>query len=396
MIVSQALSAVRKELQRRGSIYYAAALVMMFVCYVVRVVTDEKVGADLRLRIAEATYFLKGINPYEVFVGHVKRIDGVDVSHAYSFFSYYFAAIFIPIQSTYVQALLFVSLDLLALYAGIWLLGRITGTAVKLSAPLVIAILLFSVFFWQHINNLNYNFTAALGLLVAFYGITRASPSLTAVGMVVVGLKPSLAIPALLYLLISSRWRAFFYSGLAYAALLMLTCWQIDTNPIDIIVQLAIVQEKFSNGYTDGFFFFLKPFLNGHMTALGIIVSVTVLILCRRYLIDPANGLIVVIALGLSFFYNNVHAWLIVYPILAYAMAEWLQGKADLTPCVLLTIFLVLPRFAGLIDEKHVEAYVAIHNVVRFSLLMVATFLLVRFRVLNVDRLTRQSAGFKA
>jgi hypothetical protein len=374
----------RAKLGQYMSFVYVMTLLAMFACYLFRIVGDEKVGVDLRLRVAEATYFLRGINPYDVYVGKLARLEGIDVSHAYSFFSYYFAAIFIPIRNSYVQAILFSTLDVLLLCAGIWMVGRLTGLAVRVAAPLTVAILLLSVFFWQHINNLNYNFIAAFGLLLVFFGVSKKSPVLAAVGMIVIGLKPTLAIPAFIYLLVTKRWRTLLYASVSYGSLLMITSLQINTSPIDIIVQLANTQSKFSNGHTDGFFFFLKPILNGQITLLGIVVTVTLLILSRRYVIDPMNGLIVVIALGLSLFYNNVHAWIIVYPLLAYAIAivatDGAKHRSVLIASLLLIIFLVVPRLAGLVGESYVDTYVAVHNVVRFSLLGVASFLLIRFR----------------
>ena len=379
-LAKRATNGLRDKLRQHSDLIYIVMLLAMLACYFLRIIGDEKVGVDLRLRVAEATYFLRGINPYDVYVGNVSRIEGIDFSHAYSFFSYYFAAIFIPVHNTYVQAILFSTLDVLSICAGVWLVGQLTGSAVRMAASIVVAILLLSVFFWQHINNLNYNFVATFGLLLAFYGISKKSPVVAAAGMIVVGLKPTLAIPAILYFLVTKRWRTLIYVSLSYGALLMLTSLQMNTNPLDIVAQLANTQSKFSNGYTDGFFFFLKPVLNGHMTLFGIAASATVLIFFRRYLMDPVSGLIVVIALGLSLFYNNVHAWVIVYPLLVYAIAVAPESRSVLIALLLLVFFLLVPRLAGWISERNIDTYVAVHNVLRFGVLGVASYLLIEYR----------------
>ncbi len=285
---------------------YVIMIGILFAYYIFRIIGGA--GGDLELRLSEAKYFLNGINPYDVYIGKVDPIASYGRPNSYSFFSYYFASVLTCIDSVFWQKVVYGVLDIILLVAGIALTTRIVGKERSLSGPFIIAILLSSVFFWQHVTTLNYNLVAAFGIILTFYGISRSATFLMLIGIIIVGVKPSLAIPTLLYLFISKRWRLFIYAVLAYGVALIGACIWIDTNPIDLVVQLKDTQTRFSNGHTDGFFFFLKPFLHEHIKIVEISISVFALVLFRKHILDPLSGLIIVITLGISLFYNQVHA----------------------------------------------------------------------------------------
>lgn len=341
-------------------------------------------GGDLMLRVWEAKYFLLRINPYDVFIGDVPRKEGFGTSNAYSWFSYYFGALLSVIDSANGQKAVYAVLDIAVLFVGIRLTEKLCGQSSHQYAPLIIGILLCSVFFWQHVYFLNYNIVAIFGLILVFFGIERDDIRSSVAGMIIIGVKPTLAIPAIICLIMTGRWRILFYSGVVYGITLFAASYWVSTNPIDLVLQLNDTQARETPNHSDGFLFFLKFGLIGdHMAAVGTAICVLVLALFRKQCADPLNGLIVTSVLGISLFYNNVHAWVIAYPIIIIAMVQVRQVSA--TPLIMVLAFLLVPRLAGQFSPETREIYVAGHNVLRFALLYGASFILVRHHAANAS-----------
>ena len=368
---------------------YAAMIFIMFAFYIVMIL--EGYGQDLLLRVSESKYFIKGINPYDVFIGKVDRIHGYGMSHAYSFFSYYFASVFLLFENSIWQKIIYSIIDILSLVVGIYLVEEMACEERNLTGPITIFILLISVFFWKHVMSLNYTFIIALGLILTFYGIYKNSRLLGVFGVVILGLKPSFAMPVFIYLLFSKKWNILFYSVLCYGVTLICTSCIIDTNPLDILLQIKSTQARFTINnpyklaYTDGFFFFIKSLLGDKITAFGVLVTSAVIFLLRRYIIDPLSALILVTALGISLFYNHEHIWIIIYPLLIYSISRLFSNKIPLLPCILLLVFILTPRMARLVSPEYLYLYLAVHNIIRFGLLYVSAYLLIKNRLLKIE-----------
>ena len=210
------------------------------------------------LRVWEAKYFLLRINPYDVFIGDVPRKEGFGTSNAYSWFSYYFGALISVIDSAKGQKALYAVLDMALLFGGIRLTEKLCGGSHHHHAPIVIDILLCSVFFWQHVYFLNYNVIAIFGLILVFWGIERPDIRSSVAGMVIIGVKPTLAIPAIICLIMTGRWHILIYSGVIYTMTLLMAAYWVGTSPIDLVLQLNNLQVIETSNHSDGILFFLK------------------------------------------------------------------------------------------------------------------------------------------
>ena len=367
-------------------IFYSL-LSFMLVIYIAKI--NNGAGGDLMLRISESKYFIARINPYDVYTGTHQKITALGWPNAYSFVSYYLMLPFTLIESEFVQKVLFSLLDITLLAVGIKMVNQLLGKEKFLSAPIVVSMLLVSVFFWQQINTLNYNIVAAFGIILIFYSISQGSILSSALGLVLIGVKPSFALPVIIYLVATCRWKILIIGGFFYFLMLGFAAYWINTSPFEILIQLKNTQSKFSNGHTDGILFFAKEFLQPNISLLffGILISVAVIYFFKKEIKSPINGLIATITLGVSLFYNHVHAWIIVYPILICAISDIYKNKNNLAPAAYISIFLLTPRFAGLFDEQIVDTYVAFHNIIRFGLLYISSAILIK----NNFQITQES-----
>lgn len=367
---------------------------MMALCAAYAFQTYPVTGVDLAWRLTEARYFILGINPFDVFIDRLPTIQEFGQKPAaYSFFSYYFASILNLITDNFfIKSVIFAVMDVSAVIFGIRVTEKLIDSEPHYSTPLVIAVLLLSPFFWQQLWNLNYTFISVFGLLLVFLGILKKNCGFGLLGMMLIGLKPSLAIPTFMYLFVTKRWDILTLTIPVYVALLLGSAYWIDTNPFAIITQLQDTQRIFATqfGYhhSEGFFLFLRSILIQQMTLFSILVTGVVLILSRKYIYDALSGMILTVSLSTSLFYNQVHAWPGVYPLLVYAVSLGLTKEKILLrekfilwlPCLLLIIFIDIPRLASAFDGQYLEYYLSVHNIVRFGFLFWATFLLMQTR----------------
>jgi hypothetical protein len=358
-------------------------------------------GVDLAWRLTEARYFISGINPFDVFVDRSPMIQTFGQKPAaYSFFSYYFAAILnLVTDSFFIKTVIFGVFDIFAVIFGIQIAEKLIDSKHHYSMPLVIAVLLVSPFFWQQLWNLNYTFISIFGLTLLFLGINDRNNFFSLLGLILIGLKPSLAIPTFIYLFVTKRWNVLFLTIPVYLVLLLGAAYWINTNPISIITQLQETQRIFATqfGYhhSEGFFLFLRPLLLQQMTLFSVLVTGLVLMLSRKHIYDPLSGMILTVSLSTALFYNQVHAWPGVYLLLVYAVSlgltkNVLSFRGQVTqwlPCLLLIIFIDMPRLASAFDEQYLEDYLSIHNIIRFGLLFLATFLLIQARKNELQKL---------
>lgn len=357
---------------------YFLLLLAMFVFYLFKI--NNGAGGDLMLRISESKYFINNINPYDVYNGTHPIIPEFGSPNAYSFVSYYLMIPFTLIQpNLFITKIIYSLLDISLLVIGIKLTDQLFDTKKYLLAPIIVFMFLISVFYWQQVSTLNYNIVSAFGILLIFYSISSGSTLRAVFGLILIGVKPSFAIPIIIYLIITTRWKILAIGGFIYFLMLSFAAYWINTNIFEIIMQLKSTQSSFSNGHTDGFFFFIKAFLwpNISLFLTGLLISTITLHWFKNKIMDPISGLIITTTLGISLFYNQVHAWIIIYPILIYAISEMYENKSKFKPVIFLSLFLIVPRLAGIFNEQHIDTYVAFHNVIRFGLLFVSAALLI-------------------
>ena len=368
----------------------------------------HQTGADFLVRVAEAKYFLAGINPYDVFMG-IKPIISVygPEPAVYSFFSYIFAAAITKLSNiSQIQLLIYVFLDFLSLVMGILLLNKIIGidrkqqnSSLQQTFKLIL-VLICSTFFWQHVYFLNYTLVSVFGLILAIYGISKKNHLVSLIGMALIGLRPSLAIPVFIYLLFGRHWKILFLSVVGYFVTLLLASWKLKADPLELLKQLSEIQRHFSQnlGYyhAEGAFSILQPLFGSYLTILSILTVCFIFNRYRTQLSNPLAAIILISACSISFFYTQVHAWISIYPILLIALFDAAKRK-NLDPVVLiLSGWLIVPRLSGFVPEEYRYDYVVIHNVCRFSALWYAVLTLVNRLILPDNNVCSQTSSCNA
>jgi len=375
---------------------YSATLCLPLFIYLYKY-NLQQTGADFLVRIAEAKYFLARINPYEVFVGLKPIISAYGPEPAvYSFFSYLFAAVLTKLSNvSQTQLFVYIVLDFCSLVVGILLLNKITDShSQQQICPLkqrlkLILVLISSTFFWQHVYFLNYTLVSVFGLILLIYGISKKSWLVPLIGMGLIGLRPSLAIPVFIYLFFGKHWKILCLSIAEYSGVLLFTSWRLNTRPLRLLEQLAEIQKHFSQnlGYyhAEGAFSILQPLLGPYLAILSVFIVCLIIIRYRTYLSNPLVALVLISACSVSFFYTQVHAWISIYPILLIALFDATRRKSfDPVVCILIG-WLVIPRLSGFVPEIYRYDYVVIHNLCRFGALWYAVLTLVN-RLILVDK----------
>jgi hypothetical protein len=375
---------------------YSVIFVLPLIVYLYKY-SLHQIGADFLVRIAESKYFLARINPYEVFVGVKPLISAYGPEPAvYSFFSYIFAAALTKISNvSQIQLLIFIFVDFGSFLLGFFLLNKITQSYINnktdslKQAPKLILVLIFSTFFWQHVYFLNYTLVSMFGLILLIFGIFKKSWVAPLVGMALIGLRPSLAIPVFIYLFFGRHWKILCMSIVEYFGVLLFASWRLNTGPIELLKQLAEIQSHFSQnlGYyhAEGAFSILQPLLGSYMTVLSILMVCVIINRFRSYLSNPLVAIILISACSVSFFYTQVHAWISVYPILLIALIDGAKrNRLDLSILILIGWFLI-PRLSSYVPEMYRYDYVVIYNLCRFGALWYAVLILVN-RLINSDK----------
>lgn len=344
----------------------------------------QEMGADFFLRITEAKYFLARINPYDVFMDLKPIVDAYGPKPAaYSFFSYFFAGLLTKITtSLQVQLFIFLCLDYLALALGIVLVIKMNDQlAYNSNRPaslhsrvlMLTLVLVCSTFFWQHVYFLNYTLISTFGLLLLIYGLSKNRLILPLFGMGLIGLRPSLAIPVFLFLILGQHWRILSFSIAGYLLVLLLSSWRLDANPLELVKQLGDIQRHFSDNlsyyHAEGLLLTLKPFLSTQLTVAAAIFTGLIMVYYRKHLWNPLVSILLVTACSVSLFYTQVHAWISIYPILLVALSPSVKSKHSIIIIAILVGFLVIPRLSGQIPEEYRYQYIVGHNLVRFGAL---------------------------
>jgi len=205
------------------------------------------------------------------------------------------------------------------------------------------------------------------------YGLSKKQTIIPLLGMTLIGLRPSLAIPVFLFLAINQRWRILSLSIAVYFLVLLLSSWQLDVKPIELVKQLGDIQRHFSDNlnyyHAEGLLLSLKPFIGTNLTIVSTIVTGLVLVYYRKHLSNPLVSILLITACSVSLFYTQVHAWISIYPILLIALSSDANSKNDKIAIAILIGFLIIPRLSGQIPEEYRYHYIVVHNLVRFGAL---------------------------
>lgn len=360
----------------------------------------HQTGADFLVRMAEAKYFLARINPYDVFFGLKPIISVYGPEPAvYSFFSYIFGAVITKISNiSEIQLSIYIAIDFVSLVLGILYIQRMTNleTHNQFNQPQpvikLILVLICSTYFWQHVYFLNYTLISEFGLILLIYGVTKKLNFVALIGMSLIGLRPSLAIPVFVYLLFGRYWKILLLSIVEYLGVLLFVSWRLSTSPVDLLKQLAEIQRHFADnlGYyhAEGALSILQPLLGNYLTILSILVVCLIFIRYRSHLSNALVSLVLITACSVSFFYTQVHAWISVYPILLLALMEASKRKKLDWITFVLIGWLVVPRLSGFVPEQYRYDYVVIYNLCRFGALWYCAVSLVN-RLIVVDEHVR-------
>jgi hypothetical protein len=358
----------------------------------------HQIGADFLLRMTEARYFLAAINPYDVFMG-IKPIISVygPTPAVYSFFSYFFAGIFTRVTSDeQTQLLLFICLDFAALVAGVLLVNKMISSCLAQPSDLVsqlskswvlMLVLVCSTYFWQHVYFLNYTLLSIFGLLMVLWGLHKNLTLVPLVGMALIGLRPSLAIPVFVYLAVSKHWKLLSLAALEYLCVLLAASTKLQANPIDLVKQLSEVQRYFSDNlsyyHAEGILLIIKTQLGSYLTIVSTVVVAIIMIAYRKHLTNPLISLSLIITSSVSLFYTQVHAWISIYPILLIALSgianrDHAFKKYSKVLVLVLISFLIVPRLSGYVSEDFRYHYLVFHNLLRFGALWCCVIYLIR------------------
>ena len=366
---------------------------------------SHAIGADFLLRITEAKYFLAGINPYDVFMGFKPIISAYGPKPAvYSFFSYLFAGLITKAASSEpIQLLIFIYLDFAALVAGVLLVNKILQSFLGCQPGLapqsqhnwvLMLVLICSTYFWQHVYFLNYTLLSIFGLLLVIWGLSKNIILWPLLGTALIGLRPSLAIPVFVYLLVSKHFRFLAIASVVYLFVLVVASIKLQANPVDLIKQLADVQRYFSDHlsyyHAEGILLILKSLLGSYLTIVSTLIVSLIMVAYRKHLANPLISLVLIITCSVSLFYTQVHAWVSVYPILLIALSVTttrglIINRYPKALVLVLIGFLIVPRLSGYVTEEYRYYYLVVQNLVRFGALWFCVVFLIK-HILTLDK----------
>jgi hypothetical protein len=358
---------------------YLFIIFVVLVIYYIKAINGNINSADITARLGEAQYWIKGINPYDVYFGNTPLLlENTSSAGMYSYISYYFCAILIAGFGHQGAVYIFLLIDIICLFFGIVLYNKLLlKTGWQNSDLLVLVITFVGIIQLDHALWLNYGFVSIFGLLLSYYGLQQKSYILVVLGSLLTGLKPSLLIPYVIYLILSKEIKAIILIILAYLVLGQFAAAHINISLLDLFSQLSATQIDWSKkGFFrfEGFFLFLRDIFPNRLTVIGIIATTAILYLSKKKLVEKEHSILLVISCSLSFFYNQIHAWLLVYPILMLSIRNFDKQTRNWFPIVFLLLFMWVPPGYTYFESTGFSRYMDYHNLVRFFLLIAATY----------------------
>ena len=198
-------------------------------------------------------------------------------------------------------------------------------------------------------------------------------------------LKPSLLLPLALALCFSKNIKLLFIIVVINLVALIIVSVAVQTPALTLLEQLQQTQYYFSDrGFYrwEGLFLFARYLIGKRTTIVGLCATIMLLFYYRKKIVaDPIALIILVLTASLCFFYNQEHAWAMAYPILASAFFMLSRHKSVIFPLIFLVLFMVLPSMYIYFESLGFTYYMPLHNLIRFSLLIVASLWLVEVRL---------------
>lgn len=354
------------------------ALGVAFLGYHLAFVLAPDPAVDLAFRVGEARYFRAGSDPYLVLTEKLPRIDGIGPTAAYSFVSYLLVLPLTFVSAAAVRELLFVALEGAVFFAGLRMVGRSLTNLQPWMLGIVGASLLGSVFFLQHVQNLNYAIVGSSAATLTIFSRRYGKPWQGVIGLLLVAVKPTFAIPVALIMIARREWRVLTLGGAWLSALLIGAAAWVERNPIRLLLDASNVADRFNTGYEGGLLFLAWNIVAPAAVPVGVALCVLVVAAARNHVSDERVALAVALLLGLSLFYNHVHAWVGVFPLILIAAAGCAYGWEARSALALLLGFVLIPRLLQLAPVGSQDTYMIIHNAARFSILTGAIVLIAR------------------
>lgn len=335
-------------------------------------------GGDFFLRLAESKYFWMGINPYNVYVGAHPGVDGIGQPNAYSFVSYIFLTPLTIFDAGPFSAFLFAFLDISAFIVALYVM-RSEHVFSPIAFAVTLMILMLSVFFLQHVWTLNYNIIVAAALLTAVWAARKNRLALFLISSFFVGLKPTIFIPFFILLIFRGYWRQAISLGLLQIFALLFACYQMGVVPTAYFAQIVETTEKWTDISNYGILSIIvfvgwNPSVIVSILASALVMALAVWRFDGNLLSDYALCVLV----ALSLFYNHVHAWVIVFPLLAVWIKFCLEGKEPMWVGVVIVLFLIVPRLMSMYPEGFRDTLVLFHNYIRFGALALGAWYFLR------------------
>ena len=375
-----------QKLNDHKVVYFFSLAIFLLVIYFYYISIYHKVaGVDMLQRIVETKYFLTRINPFDVMTGSAPVNPTFGIPAAYAYVSYIFAIPLSLISDKAAIVFIFAAFDIFCLYAGLFLYRKLNELNHSIIDSIVLSVALIAIVRLDHIVYLNYGIISTFGLILTIYGTRYKNLLLIIAGVVLTSLKPSLLLPLALALCFSKNIKLLFIIVIINLVALIIVSVAVQTPALTLLEQLQQTQYYFSDrGFYrwEGLFLFARDLIGKRTTIVGLCATIMLLFYYRKKIVgDPIALIILVLTASLCFFYNQEHAWAMAYPILASAFFMLSRHKLVIFPLIFLVLFMVLPSMYIYFESLGFTYYMPLHNLIRFSLLIVASLWLVKVRL---------------
>ena len=362
---------------------------VLVICKFYQEITYGSVGVDVLWRVTEAKYVLMRINPFDIFMGKIPADLNIGKPAVYAPVSYLFMIPFTFVESKKFILYLYTGLDLFCLCCGIYIIRKSLNVNYDWKDALVLFIIFVSILRLDHIVYLNYGLISVFGLILFFLGQQKNSPVFMVLGIILVSLKPSLLLPLIILLIIKKNFFTLALLLFINIILISVVGVLVDSSILNLIFQMREAQAIFSaNGFFrwEGILVVLKPFIGNRITLFGVVGCLLYIFAVHRY----ANGLFakltITVVASLTFFYNQEHAWIMVYPLIAYCIYFLSLEKKIAFIFFVLLIFMWMPSMYVQIESKGYGNYMSYHNLFRFSALLVVSTLLLKINQSRIQK----------
>jgi hypothetical protein len=285
-----------------------------------------------------------------------------------------------------ISAFIFSMLDLLA-FASVAFALKNKGLFSPVAFSATLILLLGSVFFWQHVVFLNYNIIVAGSLFVGLWAAREDKMALSLIAGFLIGLKPTVFVPFFVLLLVRGHWRHAVAISVVQSMALAAVCIHLGLSPLDYASQLVETVSAWTRIENYGLLSFAIYSGIEPGTSLSILIS-TVIILAAtaRFPGDAISDYALCTFVSLAFYYNNVHAWTMIFPIFSVWAMLYLEERTSLWIGLMLGSFVVVPRLLSLYPQDYSAEIILLHNTLRFAALgCITLFFLSRTNKKNKD-----------